>query len=114
MYNNRRHSKSNESTKGDYYTDMQPPGQFLMNLRLTNEQRDLTMINNPTYMGQHLVLNEKLLSQHAVYLYEKLLNYLVQQHLQYYNNIRSVLLLIIRSVIHWNIYSLYHIAMMSL
>ena len=78
---------------------MQPPGQFLMHLRLTNGQRSYNDEQSFIY-GTTLGIEWKLLSQHAVYLYEKLLNYLVQQHLQYYNNIRSVLLLIICSVIH--------------
>ena len=70
------YSKSNEIIKEDYYTDKEHPGQFMMNLRLTDEQRDLTMMSNPSNK-MTFVIERKLLFQHVLYLYEQLLTDLV-------------------------------------
>ena len=40
----------------------------MMNLRLTDEQRDFTMMNHPSYK-MTLVIERKLLSQYGFYLY---------------------------------------------
>ena len=58
------YSKSNDITKEDYYTEKEPPGQFIMNSRLTDEQRDLTMMNHPSYK-MTFVVERKLLSQNV-------------------------------------------------